>query len=115
DARELVGQRDGLAVVVEYHRDLEVPGRLLGTDAGGDRERHAEQAVGTVDLTPQEVVPGDRPGLLLEDLHVEVPLLEVAELLGHDHRGTVGEGDEAQIHVAVASASTAGAGAGGRG
>ena len=60
-------------------------------------KRHAEQAVGAVDLAGEQRVAGGRPRGLLDDLDVEAALGEVAELLRHDDGGAVGQRDEAEL------------------
>jgi hypothetical protein len=90
---QLVGERDGLTVVVQVHQHVHV---LLRT---ADAELHAVdqavQHVRGVEFAIDQLVAHRRPGGFLGRDDLDAVLLVEFHDRGHDDGGTVGERDEA--------------------
>ncbi|MNF54575.1 hypothetical protein D3C84_360080 [compost metagenome] len=92
---QLTGEGDGLAVLVQSHEHRHV--LLRSGDAELGAVHHAVEHVGGIQLAGVQLVAHASPGSFLAGCDGQAVLGSEALGGGHDHRGAIGEGNEADL------------------
>src|SRR4030095_1703627 len=97
---KIVRERNGLAVVVQDHRNVHFPAGLA-SDAGVNGERHAEQTMGPVQIAGQHFVADRRPRSFSRYFDVYAVLPIEPEFVSHHNRCAISQRNKTDLYLCL--------------